>query len=42
MPDITIPVFANPTVESTEIIEEPIETSSRLFVLGVILKSPST
>ena len=40
IPDITIPVFANPTVESTEIIEDPTDTVSKLFELGVTLKVP--
>ena len=42
IPDITIPVLANPTVESTEITEDPTDTDSRFFVLGVISKVPVT
>ena len=40
IPDITIPVLANPIVESTETTEAPIATVSRDLVLGVILKVP--
>ena len=42
MPDMIVPIPANPIVESTEITEDPIETVSRHLVLGVILKLPST
>ena len=41
IPDTTIPVDPNPTVESTVITEEPIETLSIHFVLGETLKVPS-
>lgn len=42
MPDMIVPIPANPIVESTEITEDPIETVSRHLVLGVIVKLPST
>ena len=41
-PDISVPCSGNPIVESTEITEDPIETFSKHFVLGVIAKLPST
>ena len=37
---IIVPVFANPTVESTEIIEEPADTLSRALVLPGMVKTP--
>ena len=36
-----IPVSLNPIVESTEIIEDPMETFSKHFVFWVIVKFPS-
>ena len=41
IPDITNPVAANPTVESTVITLEPIETSVIDFVIPGIVKVPS-
>ena len=35
-----VPVCPNPIVESTEIIDEPIDTSSSDFVLPGIVKTP--
>ena len=40
-PETKVPVFPNPIVESTVIIDDPIETESITFVFGVILNSPS-
>ena len=41
IPDTRVPVWPNPTVESTVITEDPIDTSPIAFVLPVILKVPS-
>ena len=41
MPDMIVPIPANPIVESTEITEDPIATSSIHFVFGLIVKLPS-
>ena len=41
IPDTRVPVWPNPTVESTVITEDPIATSPIAFVLLVILKVPS-
>ena len=42
VPDIIVPEFANPIVESTLRIEEPTETVSKALVFGVIMKVPWT
>ena len=42
IPDRIFPLVLNPTVESTVIIDDPIDIFSTDFVLGVILKLPST
>ena len=42
MPDIIVPIPANPIVDSTLITEDPKETFSRHFVFGVIVKLPWT
>ena len=41
IPDIKVPVCPKPTVESTVITEEPIETSPITLVLALILNVPS-
>ena len=41
IPDITVPVDPNPTVESTVITEEPTDTFSIDLVLGETLNVPS-
>ena len=41
IPDIKVPVCPKPTVESTVITEDPIETSPITLVLPVILNVPS-
>ena len=40
IPDIIVPCSGNPIVESTEITSDPIETSFKHFVFGVIVKFP--
>ena len=40
-PLITVPVLPNPIVESTETIEDPIETCSSTFVLPGTVNVPS-
>ena len=40
LPDITVPVVPNPTVESTVITDDPIETVSVTLVFGEIVKLP--
>ena len=42
LPEYIVPDCSNPTVESTEIIDAPLLTSSRTFELGVISKLPLT
>jgi hypothetical protein len=42
IPDMIVPIPANPIVESTEITDDPIATFFRLFVFGVIVKFPRT
>ena len=39
-PATKLPVVPNPIVESTDIIEEPIETFSKHLEAGVIVKFP--
>ena len=41
LPEPTVPVVPKPTVESTEMIEDPIETGSRTFDLPGIVNVPS-
>ena len=41
IPDTKVPVWPNPTVESTVMTDEPIETLPITLVLPVILNVPS-